>query len=144
MLPDIDAIGLRFGIPYGGMLGHRGFTHSILFAAIVALGVTIPFLSRTTSQDLVKAFAAIFIATASHGVFDALTNGGMGVAFFSPFEEARMFFPVRPIQVSPLSAKALLGRRGIQVLTSEIIWLWIPASLVTIAARLARCRSVSR
>ena len=35
-LPDIDAIGLRLGIPYADFLGHRGFTHSLVFAAIVS------------------------------------------------------------------------------------------------------------
>jgi membrane-bound metal-dependent hydrolase YbcI (DUF457 family) len=33
MLPDLDVIGFRLGIPYEHMLGHRGFTHSLLFAA---------------------------------------------------------------------------------------------------------------
>jgi inner membrane protein len=32
-LPDIDVIGFRFGIDYGALLGHRGFTHSLAFAA---------------------------------------------------------------------------------------------------------------
>jgi inner membrane protein len=29
---------------------------------------------------------------ASHGVLDALTNGGHGIAFFSPFLNERYFF----------------------------------------------------
>src|SRR4051794_25124040 len=36
MLPDIDVIGFSFGIPYDDMFGHRGFTHSLFFAAVVA------------------------------------------------------------------------------------------------------------
>ncbi len=34
--PDVDVIGFHYGIAYGAQLGHRGFTHSILFAAIAA------------------------------------------------------------------------------------------------------------
>jgi membrane-bound metal-dependent hydrolase YbcI (DUF457 family) len=40
---------------------------------------------------------------ASHGVLDALTDGGKGVAFFSPFDTTRHFFPVRPIPVAPIT-----------------------------------------
>ena len=36
ILPDIDVIGFRFGIRYGDFWGHRGFTHSLLFASILA------------------------------------------------------------------------------------------------------------
>ena len=36
MLPDIDVVGFRFGIRYGDFWGHRGFTHSLLVASILA------------------------------------------------------------------------------------------------------------
>ena len=39
MLPDVDAIGFAFGVPYDSMLGHRGLTHSIAFAVLVGLVV---------------------------------------------------------------------------------------------------------
>jgi inner membrane protein len=39
---------------------------------------------------------------ASHGILDAMTDGGLGVAFFSPFDDTRCFFPFRPIKVSPI------------------------------------------
>nr|HRC76832.1 rhodanese-like domain-containing protein [Kouleothrix sp.] len=32
-----------------------------------------------------------------HGVLDAMTDGGLGVAFFAPFSATRYFFPFRPI-----------------------------------------------
>ncbi|HEU4994167.1 MAG TPA: metal-dependent hydrolase [Gemmatimonadaceae bacterium] len=35
-LPDLDAIGFWMGIPYDHMLGHRGLTHSLTFAALIA------------------------------------------------------------------------------------------------------------
>src|SRR5215831_7502105 len=61
-------------------------------------------------------FAYLFLATASHGVLDAMTNGGLGVAFFSPFDTTRYFLPWRPIRVSPsrfgssLASSAILLR----------------------------------
>jgi inner membrane protein len=36
VLPDVDVIGFEFGIPYGDFWGHRGFTHSLVFAAVLA------------------------------------------------------------------------------------------------------------
>jgi inner membrane protein len=46
-----------------------------------------------------------FLSAASHGLLDALTDGGLGVAFFSPFEQTRYFFPVRPVAVSPIGIR---------------------------------------
>jgi inner membrane protein len=31
--PDVDVIGFSFGIRYGDFIGHRGFTHSLVFVA---------------------------------------------------------------------------------------------------------------
>jgi len=39
VIPDIDVIGFRFGIRYGDFWGHRGFTHSLVFAAVLASAV---------------------------------------------------------------------------------------------------------
>ena len=41
MIPDIDVIGFRFGIHYGDFWGHRGFTHSLVFAALLAGAVAL-------------------------------------------------------------------------------------------------------
>src|SRR3954466_11316239 len=38
MLPDLDVVGMRLGVAYASDFGHRGFTHSLLFAAVLALG----------------------------------------------------------------------------------------------------------
>src|SRR5271168_4339957 len=44
VIPDADVIGFHFGVRYGDFWGHRGFTHSLLFAAILAgAGVLVGF-----------------------------------------------------------------------------------------------------
>jgi inner membrane protein len=126
ILPDADVIGFRFGVHYGDFWGHRGFTHSLLFAIILSGLITILFRDKAGIGRL-PLFSFLFLATASHGVLDAMTNGGLGVAFFSPFNNARYFLPWRPILVSPISVTRFLSGRGYDVLQSELLWVWIPA-----------------
>lgn len=37
MLPDADVLSFKLGVSYGNVFGHRGFTHSLLFALVVPL-----------------------------------------------------------------------------------------------------------
>ena len=125
MLPDADVLAFRFGIPYGHMLGHRGFTHSLVFAAMLAAAIAT---SRTWKDRRLVVFLFLFAATASHGVLDALTTGGKGVGFFIPFTPERFFFSIRPIEVSPLTARAFFSKRGLVILLSEIYAVWLPCT----------------
>ena len=131
--PDLDAItSYLFRIRYGAMLGHRGISHSIFFAFLLATAVTV-FVRRTwrKSPRTAKLWPFFFTATASHGLLDAMTNGGLGVAFFAPFSNARSFFPWRPILVSPISIHVFFGsHKGLRVMWSELGWIWLPAALV--------------
>jgi inner membrane protein len=145
MLPDADVIGFRFGIAYGHVLGHRGFTHSLVFAAI--LGVLVAFMLFPSARAAVnRAVVALylFLATASHGLLDALTNGGHGVAFFAPLENSRYFFPFTPIEVSPIGISRFFSSRGAEVLLNEMLWIWLPAAVAIVstwAVRRARLPS---
>jgi hypothetical protein len=70
---------------------------------------------------------------ASHGLVDAMTNGGLGVAFFAPFSDTRYFFSWRPILVSPISLHVFFGYHGVWVMRSELGWIWLPATLIFLA-----------
>ena len=126
-IPDLDVIGFWFGVPYGHPLGHRGFTHSLLFAGWLA-GAVVGFGSSGDEwrSRRGRLWLYIFFATASHGLCDALTDGGLGVAFFAPFDNTRYFFPFRPVVVSPLYWRDALSAVGVKVLRSEVVWIWIP------------------
>ena len=52
----------------------------------------------------------LFVAMASHGVLDALTDGGRGVGFLIPFSSERFFFPWRPIPVSSCDGPPFMCR----------------------------------
>ena len=126
VVPDFDVIGFRFGVDYGDALGHRGLTHSLLFAA--ALGASIVALSRPGNGETpTPTWSYLTLAIASHGIFDAFTNGGRGVALLAPFTHERFFFPWRPIEVSPIGISRLFSARGADVLMSELVWVGIPA-----------------
>jgi inner membrane protein len=138
MLPDADAIGFAFGVRYGSMWGHRGLTHSIVFALLVGLVVGMfAFGERSTTPGRLQLVLYFSLVTLSHPLLDALTNGGMGVALFAPFSAERYFFPWRPIEVSPIGMR-FFSVRGLEVLASEIIWVWLPALLICLTAWIYR------
>jgi len=128
VLPDVDSVGFALGVPYGHPFGHRGFTHSLVFALLVALA-GVPFSSRFGASRL-AVFGVIFASAASHRALDAMTNGGLGVAFFSPFSNERYFLPWRNILVSPIGVGSFLSGRGLRVLVSELVWIWTPGAFL--------------
>jgi len=125
-LPDADVIGFRFGVRYGDLLGHRGLTHSFAFAAALALLAT-PLARKDGGPPPGKLWTYLFLATASHGLLDAMTDGGLGIALLAPFKNSRYFFPFRPIEVSPIGIGRFFSERGMDVLKSEFLWVWLPS-----------------
>ncbi len=135
VLPDLDVLAFAFGVRYGDPWGHRGLTHSLAFAAALALAATW-FCARRLRPGLLLYF---FIVASSHGALDAMTDGGLGVAFFSPWETKRYFLPWNPIPVSPIGA-GFFSARGWEVLTREWLIIWLPALAVFGALNLAGLR----
>ncbi|MBI3554862.1 MAG: metal-dependent hydrolase [Deltaproteobacteria bacterium] len=128
VLPDFDVVAFVFHIPYSSQWGHRGFTHSYLFALVVALLVTtLAFRQiRLFSKDWFVVLASFFAAGASHPQLDALTNGGLGVALYWPFDLGRYFHHYRPIEVSPIGITQFFSAWGLEVLQSEFVFILLP------------------
>lgn len=138
MIPDADVIGYSFGVERGSMFAHRGFTHSIAFALV--FGAIVAFFVHKflpTNLTLIKLFVYFSLVTFSHSFLDMLTNGGPGVALFAPLSNQRFFFPWRPVEVSPIGV-GFFSRRGLIVIFSEIIWVWLPAFLFFLLAIIIR------
>jgi inner membrane protein len=132
VLPDADVVGFAVGVDYDDLLGHRGLSHSVCFAFVLGGGVVCGAfrdLARfsTAWWSLVLYFTVV---TVSHGVLDALTDGGLGVAFFAPFDTTRYFLPWRPVRVSPISVSAFFSLRGLSILYSELLYIWLPTGLL--------------
>jgi len=136
LVPDLDVLGFHYGIKYADLFGHRGFTHSLFFALLLSLIVVmtafrmVPALSKTW-WGLVGFF---FTVTASHGVLDAMTDKGYGIAFFLPIDNTRYFLPWRPIYASPMRIPRFFSLAGLEIVAGEVLWIWAPLTLVAASA----------
>jgi len=131
VLPDADVIAFPLGIPYSHVLGHRGLSHSLPFAALLSLLiVTVAFRAPPWRAYRRRLLLVYFLATASHGILDAMTNGGLGIAFLAPFSDTRSFLPVRPLLTSPISPRRFISWYGVAVLRSELVWIWLPGLIL--------------
>lgn len=126
IMPDIDVLAFRYGIPYESLWGHRGMTHSIFFALLWSILLLFIFHTTSKSSDKWKLFVFYFLATVSHSILDAITTGGAGVAFLAPFDSERYFLPWRVIRVSPISASRFFSEWGLRVLASEAKYIGLP------------------
>ena len=136
-LPDADVIGFGFGVRYGDAWGHRGATHSLVFALVLGsvVGVLAPFFERPAWRTGI--FAALVVAT--HPLLDTLTNGGLGCALFWPFDATRYFAPWRPIPVSPIGL-GYLSPYGMFVALTELV---IFSPFIWMALRTRRGRATA-
>jgi inner membrane protein len=138
LLPDVDVLGFMLGVPYEHALGHRGITHSIAFAILV--GIMVPKLAVPAIPCWSRRYGVLVIyfglVTMSHGLLDAFTDGGLGIAFFAPFDATRYFFPWRPIAVSPIGISEFVSLGGLRVLLIEGIWIGIPVTFWLMAQRI--------
>ena len=123
VLPDLDVLGLGLGVPYAHPLGHRGFTHSIPFAAAVGCAVA---MAAPTGMRPLRLGGLAFAACASHGLLDAFTDAGLGVGFWIPFDDARTFFPWRPLATSPIGVRSFFEGSAGEILQSELRWVGVP------------------
>ncbi len=134
VLPDLD-VGLHaYGVEYGDPWGHRGMTHSLSFAAVLSLFVVL-WVFRNYAKRFSRRWWALltffFLITASHGFLDAFTDGGLGIAFFAPFDNTRYFMPWRPLDVSPLGVHGVFTTYFASVMFSELLWVWLPTLVIT-------------
>lgn len=144
IIPDTDTIGFAFGIPYNHFFGHRGFFHSLFFALLMSIFLLCVFFREIDifSRQWFFYFIFFFLLLASHGVLDAFTSGGFGIALLSPFDNKRYFLPWTPIKVSPIGIKAFFSKRGLIVIKNELLWIWLPSFLIAVVSRIIRAVAV--
>jgi inner membrane protein len=136
MLPDADVVGgMFFSIPHTDDFGHRGASHTFLFALIVGLvGARYGSALRAAPR---LAFLFLFLSTLSHAVADMLTDGGKGIMLLWPLEESRYTFLHNPVVASPVGLRGFETGQIWAVLLSEAVWLLTPAALLAFLGRVA-------
>lgn len=129
MLPDADVLAFKFGVAYGNVFGHRGFTHSLLFAFVVPLLVT--WLGRKHFKaSLARCWAFLTVSLLSHSLLDSITTGGKGVGWLWPWSDERFFAPWQVIKVAPFALSRYTTPYGHQVIISELLWVWLPGVIL--------------
>ena len=115
ILPDIDLVLPTFGISDAVTLGHRGATHSLLFALIICGIVTS--IAAVTQFPPRRAAIGAMLAIGTHWLLDTLSPGP-GVALFWPFSTLRLpTFPILPIAPHD----HLFSARGLTLLLAETL-----------------------
>ncbi len=129
VIPDADVIGFAYGIKYADFLGHRGFFHSMAFSLMLAtiLAPLITYKSKTSIMQTLRVWLLLTLIGSSHGILDAMTSGGLGIALLAPFDNTRYFLPWTPITVSPIGIKAFMSEWGLRVLKSESAYILMPS-----------------
>ena len=138
-LPDIDALGRPVGkLTYESFFGgHRAITHSLMFAVVLGAVVAWAFFRAPAWNGVRRRlWAAFALATASHGVLDALSTIGNSVAFWAPFSWTHYEFVWQPLgEIGP-------GPRGperlLALVANELLWVGLPALIVVAIAHFIR------
>jgi inner membrane protein len=118
MLPDADVLLVALGTDDSGVLGHRGASHSFLFAAVV--GAMIGLAARRLGARGLRTAILCAVAIASHGLLDMVGEGGRGIPLLWPFSGERFLSPWRLLPDAPRGLK-FLSWNGVVNVTVEFI-----------------------
>jgi membrane-bound metal-dependent hydrolase YbcI (DUF457 family) len=104
VVPDVDAIGRLFygaGGDVAALGGHRGFTHSVTFAALLGLVISfVALIDQRFEGHRLRLGIFVAIATGFHGVLDVFTSIGATtspVQFLNPFSTRGYGISAHPI-----------------------------------------------
>lgn len=132
-IPDLDVF-FKYTHSYVDSLAlHRGFSHSILFALIVApaLGWIIAKMYKYKRGTTKQWVWAMFLALVTHPLLDAFTT--WGTALFWPFTEKRVaissIFVLDPLYTAPFLICLVVSMFYRKKTTTRAIWNWIGISL---------------
>lgn len=116
LLPDLD-VPVYILFKPDGMLPHRGFTHSLLFA-VLAAALLLAVTRRAFPISRSRLFLVYLAPLLAHLVLDYLMSAGPPVPFFAPFSYAGFQSPVRLVPCAFYS-RSIGGSFGL--LTTPIV-----------------------
>ena len=103
MLPDADVFLTPLGSHDSIVSGHRGASHSLLMAASIAIAGGL--LARRYGWSGIRTMLAVMLAIGSHGLLDALGEGGRAIPLFWPLSEHRFRAPWQFLPDAPRGLK---------------------------------------
>jgi inner membrane protein len=123
IVPDLDVFSSS---AYGTWLGHRGFTHSLIFA--LAVGMIVSAAAFRYFQVRWWTLAVLFfLMIASHGLLDALTRGGENIPIFWPLGGRYGNWGLIPVSDIALE---LPDPRYSRAIRGELLWVCLPTGLL--------------
>jgi len=141
MLPDIDVVTFWFGVPHPSLWSHRGFSHSLCAAFLIAALAAIA--GRRWPMPWWRLTLTFGLVMASHGLLDALTDGGNGIALLAPFDPTRYFFAWRPLEITPIGL-GFFSARGWRTFETELGRVWLPTIAIVALGRAFSAKKTAR
>ena len=131
MLPDADVFITSLG-PHDSILaGHRGASHSLLMAASIAIAGGV--LARRDGWNGIRTMLAVMLAIGSHGLLDALGEGGRAIPLFWPLSEHRFRAPWQFLPDAPRGLK-FISWHGLLDAVLEFVY-FLPVTLFALWPR---------
>jgi inner membrane protein len=133
LAPDLDWFTGFLKLSGGNSLSHRGISHSLLAAVLIA--ATAMLVGFRPHLRSLSHWGCMIAAALSHGVLDACTFGGTGAAVLLPDSDTRFVCIWQPIFVSPIPLSGKLLDWLLFSLGTELVWIGIPALLILTGLR---------
>jgi inner membrane protein len=99
LLPDADVLLVNLGCADASVIGHRGASHSLLTAVLIA--VVGGLMARRYGWNGLRTALAIMLAVGSHGIIDSFGQGGRAIPLLWPFSAHRFSAPWRCLPDAP-------------------------------------------
>jgi inner membrane protein len=120
-LPDLDiVIPHLLGHPVGGFFRHRGFFHAPFFLFLV--GTLLAALVTRVRESFLALSTLWTACMITHPLLDAMPAHGAGLMLLVPLSTRRIFFPWRPLDAPPVSARVLLKNPALLIQRPEMPW----------------------
>ncbi|MBP1627461.1 MAG: ybcI [Holophagaceae bacterium] len=136
LAPDLDWFMTFLHLSGRHVLNHRGVTHSLCAALILATMVMV--LAFRKEERNPRLWLCMLACAFSHCLLDACTQGGVGVAVFVPITKVRFVCAWQPIQVGPIPLNFKLLQGFLTALWTEVVWIGIPALALLTGTRTFR------
>lgn len=133
-LPDIDTVAALWLPPYQNVIVHRGFTHSVLFALVVALLLAVG--ASRWQQDKKISWGSFFIffllQFLVHDLLDTFNAYGTGL--LEPFSHERFAFHLLYVADPLLTIWPAASVLGLVLLKNQSAyrWRWVLAGLLPV------------